>query len=167
MEFVVSIKSRIAALALAGIAFAGSMAFTTTEAHARGFGLGWGIGADLLGAAVVGSAIAANDGYYYDGYPRCGWVRQYDAYGNFMGRSDFCLTRLVRAKSSRAISGRDEASARNVRSADSPLARAPHPTRAAPDPPGCPPGRVELFLDHFFSPGRSISLLAGHRAIAA
>jgi len=24
---------------------------------------------------VVGGAIAANDGYYYDGYRRCGWVR--------------------------------------------------------------------------------------------
>src|SRR5438045_1411713 len=72
MEFLMSIKIRIAALALAGIAFAGSMAFTTTQAHARGFGLGWGIGAGLLGAAVVGSAIAANDGYYYDGYRRCG-----------------------------------------------------------------------------------------------
>jgi len=90
MEFLMSIKTRIAALALAGIAFAGSMAFTTTQAHARGFGLGWGIGAGLLGAAVVGSAIAANDGYYYDGYRRCGWVRQYDAYGNFMGRVRSC-----------------------------------------------------------------------------
>ena len=85
-----SIKTRIAALALAGIAFAGSMAFTPTQAHARGFGLGWGIGAGLLGAAVVGSAIAASDGYYYDGYRRCGWVRQYDAYGNFMGRVRSC-----------------------------------------------------------------------------
>jgi hypothetical protein len=56
----------------------------------QGFGLGWGIGAGLLGAAVVGSAIAASDGYYYDGYRRCSWVRQYDAYGNFMGRVRSC-----------------------------------------------------------------------------
>jgi hypothetical protein len=36
----------------------------------------------LVGAAIVGSAIAAHDGYYYGGYRRCGWVRQYDAFGN-------------------------------------------------------------------------------------
>ena len=35
-------------------------------------------------------AIAASEGYYYDGYRRCGWVRQYDAYGNFMGRVRSC-----------------------------------------------------------------------------
>ena len=55
-----------------------------------GQGLGWGIGAGLVGAAVVGSAIAASDGYYYRGYRRCGWVRQFDAYGNYMGRVRTC-----------------------------------------------------------------------------
>jgi hypothetical protein len=40
---------------------------------------------------VVGSAIAAsNDGYYYNGYRHCGWVRQFDAYGNYMGRVRTC-----------------------------------------------------------------------------
>jgi hypothetical protein len=44
-------------------------------------------------AAIVGSAIAAsNDGYHYDGYRRCGWVRQFDAYGNYMGRVRTCNT---------------------------------------------------------------------------
>ena len=52
--------------------------------------MGWGIGAGIIGAAVVGSAIAANDGYYYNGYRRCGWVRQFDAYGNYMGRARVC-----------------------------------------------------------------------------
>ena len=84
-----SIKSGIAALALAALAVTGSIAFTT-QAEARPFGLGWGIGAGLIGAAVVGSAIAANDGYYYDGYRRCGWVRQFDAYGNYIGRVRTC-----------------------------------------------------------------------------
>ena len=61
----------------------------TTQAEAKG--LGWGIGAGLVGAAVVGSAIAAsNDGYYYDGYRRCGWVRQFDAFGNYIGRVRTC-----------------------------------------------------------------------------
>jgi len=85
-----SIKTKIAALALATLAVTGSLASTTTQAQAGGSGLGWGIGAGLLGAAVVGSAIAANDGYYYGGYRRCGWVRQFDAYGNYMGRVRTC-----------------------------------------------------------------------------
>jgi hypothetical protein len=62
---------------------------STTQAQAKP--LGWGIGAGLVGAAIVGTAIAAsNDGYYHDGYRRCGWVRQFDAYGNYMGRVRTC-----------------------------------------------------------------------------
>ena len=72
-----SIRTKIAALALATLAVTGTIVSTTTRAEARPFGLGWGIGAGIVGAAVVGSAIAANDGYYYDGYRRCGWVRQF------------------------------------------------------------------------------------------
>jgi hypothetical protein len=88
MEFLMSIKTRIAAIALAALAVSGSMA-STTPAEARG--LGWGIGAGLIGAAIVGSAIAAsNDGYYYDGYRRCGWVAQVDVYGNYIGRLRTC-----------------------------------------------------------------------------
>jgi len=82
-----SIKTKIAALALATLAVTGTIASTQAEAK----GLGWGIGAGLIGAAVVGSAIAAsNDGYYHDGYRRCGWVRQFDAFGNYMGRIRTC-----------------------------------------------------------------------------
>ena len=84
-----SIKTRIAAIALAALAVTGTMASTTSQAEAKG--LGWGIGAGLVGAAIVGSAIAAsNDGYYYNDYRRCGWVRQFDAYGNYMGRVRSC-----------------------------------------------------------------------------
>ena len=84
-----SIKSKIAALALAALAVTGSIASTTQSAEARG--LGWGIGGALIGAAVVGSAIAAsNDGYYYDGYRRCVWVRQYNSYGDYIGRVRSC-----------------------------------------------------------------------------
>jgi hypothetical protein len=89
MEFLMSIRTRIAAVALITLAATGSMASTTTKAEAHG--LGWGIGAGLVGAAIVGSAIAAsNDGYYQGGYRRCGWVRQFDAYGNFIGRVRTC-----------------------------------------------------------------------------
>ncbi|MFZ2159016.1 MAG: hypothetical protein WAV72_23240 [Bradyrhizobium sp.] len=84
-----SIKTKIAALALATLAVTGTVASTTSQAQAKP--LGWGIGAGLLGAAVVGTAIAAsNGGYYYDGYRRCGWVRQFDVYGNYMGRVRTC-----------------------------------------------------------------------------
>jgi hypothetical protein len=94
MEFHMSIKTRIAALTLAALAVTGTVASTTQSAQAKG--LGWGIGAGLLGAAVVGSAIAASndgyyhDGYYYDGYRRCVWVRQYNSYGDYVGRVRTC-----------------------------------------------------------------------------
>jgi hypothetical protein len=89
MEFVMSIKTKIAAAALALLAVTGSIASTTQSADARG--LGFGIGAGLVGAAIVGSAIAASsDGYYYDGYRHCAWVRQFDAYGNFIRRVRSC-----------------------------------------------------------------------------
>jgi hypothetical protein len=85
-----SIKTRIAALAVAALAATGSIASTTTSAEARG--LGWGIGAGLVGAAVVGSAIAATTAPYpyYDGYRRCGWVRQFDAFGRYIGSVNTC-----------------------------------------------------------------------------
>jgi heme A synthase len=92
MEFLMSIKTRIAAVVLAALAVTGTIASTTTQAQAKPFGWGWGVGAGLVGAAIVGSAIAAsNDGYYYDGgYRRCVWVRQFDAYGTFVGRVRNC-----------------------------------------------------------------------------
>jgi hypothetical protein len=83
-----SIKTRIAALALAALAVTGGIASTTTHAEAKG--LGWGIGAGLVGAAIVGTAIAASNDGYYDGYRRCGFVRQFDAYGNYIGRVRTC-----------------------------------------------------------------------------
>ena len=84
-----SIKIKSAALALAALTVIGGLASTTRPAEAHG--LGWGVGAGLVGAAIVGSAIAAsNDGYYDDGYRRCGWVRQFDAYGNYIGRVRTC-----------------------------------------------------------------------------
>jgi hypothetical protein len=83
-----SIKTKLAALALVTLAVTGSVA----SAQAKPFN-NWGyVGAGLVGAAIIGSAVAAsaNNGYYYDGYRRCGWVRQFDAYGNYMGRVRTC-----------------------------------------------------------------------------
>ena len=83
-----SIRTRIAAVALAALVLTGGLASNTTQAQAGG-GLGWGIGAGLIGAAVVGTAIAANNGPYY-GYRRCAFVRQFDAYGNYIGTIRTC-----------------------------------------------------------------------------
>ncbi len=83
-----SIKTKIAALALAALAVTGSITAITTQAEAKG--LGWGVGAGLVGAAIVGSAIAASNPYPYYGYRQCGWVRQFDALGNYIGRVNTC-----------------------------------------------------------------------------
>ena len=79
-----SIKTKIAALALATLAVTGSIAATTTKAEAYPL-KPWGyVGAGLATAAIVGTAIAAsNDGYYY-GYRRCGLSPQFDIYGRYM-----------------------------------------------------------------------------------
>ena len=90
MEFLMSIKTKIAAVACAALAVTGTIAATTTQAQAKPIGWGWGVGAGLVGAAIVGSAIAASNDGYYDGYRRCGYVRQFDAYGNYMGRVRTC-----------------------------------------------------------------------------
>jgi hypothetical protein len=84
-----SIKTKVAAVALVALTATGMVAGSTQHADAKGLGLGLGIAAGVIGAAAVGSAIAA-DGYYYDGYRRCGWVRQYDAFGNYLGRVRVC-----------------------------------------------------------------------------
>lgn len=86
-----SIKTKIAAVAVAGFALSGGLAATTQQAqaghyHHHGIGIGFGIAT----AALVGAAIA--NGAYSDGYAyrRCGWVRQYDAYGHYIGRVRTC-----------------------------------------------------------------------------
>ncbi|MBS0531880.1 MAG: hypothetical protein JSS22_21180 [Proteobacteria bacterium] len=84
-----SLKTTVAAFALVALTTTGMVAAAPQQAEARGLGLGLGIAAGVIGAAAVGSAIAAN-GYYYDGYRRCGWVRQYDAYGNYIRRVRVC-----------------------------------------------------------------------------
>ena len=80
-----SIKTKLAVLAVAALAVTGSIASTSAEAH--GIHPGWGLG--LAGAAVVGSAIAATAPYPTYGY-RCGWVRQYDAFGRYIGSVNSC-----------------------------------------------------------------------------
>jgi hypothetical protein len=89
MEFQMSIKTRIAAVALAALAVTGTMVSTTSQAQAKPPGWVWGVGAGIATAAVVGSAIAATNDPYY-GYHRCGWVAQYNAFGQYVGRVRTC-----------------------------------------------------------------------------
>jgi hypothetical protein len=84
-----TIKSKIAG-ALAVLTLAGSLAIPTSSAQARN---GWAFGAAVLGGAVVGATIASGapyGGYYVDGYRRCRWERQYDAYGFYVGTAKVC-----------------------------------------------------------------------------
>jgi hypothetical protein len=70
-----SLKTRIAAVALVALTATGMIASSTQHADAKGLGLGLGVAAGVIGAAAVGCAIAA-DGYYVDDSRRCGWDRQ-------------------------------------------------------------------------------------------
>jgi hypothetical protein len=87
-----SIKTKIAALALATLAVAGLLATTTTKAEAYPINnWGWGVGAGLATAAIVGTAIAASNGpVYYTNYRRCGWAPRYNVFGQYIGSVRVC-----------------------------------------------------------------------------
>jgi hypothetical protein len=87
MEFPMTIKTKIAALAVAALTVAGGIASTTTKAEAHGFHHGWGLGGALLGAAIVGSAIAESAAE--QNYRSC-LVRRYDAFGRYIGTVNVC-----------------------------------------------------------------------------
>ncbi len=81
-----SIKTKIAALALATLAVTGSIAATTTKAEAYPIN-NWalGVGAAIATTAIVSSAVAASNGpVYYTGYRRCGLAPRYNAFGQYM-----------------------------------------------------------------------------------
>ena len=82
-----SIKTKIAAVALAALTVTASVASTTSAAEAKPLGWGWGVGAGIATAAIVGTAIAASNDPYYYGYQ---WVAQYDAFGHYIGRVRTC-----------------------------------------------------------------------------
>ena len=86
-----SIKTKLAALALATLAVTGSIASTTSQAEAKPLGWGVGVGAGIATAAIVGTAIAAsNQPYYYGGYAHCGWSPRYNAFGQYIGSVRTC-----------------------------------------------------------------------------
>ena len=86
-----SIKTKIAALAFATLAVAGSLATTTTKAEAYPIN-NWGyVGAGLATAAIVGTAVAASNGpVYYTSYRRCGWAPRYNVFGQYIGSVRVC-----------------------------------------------------------------------------
>ena len=85
-----SIKTRIAALAVAALVVTGGVAASTTaEAHSPHPGLGLGVG--LATGLVVGTAIAASQPPVF-GYPvrRCYWQPQYNIFHQYIGSYRVC-----------------------------------------------------------------------------
>jgi hypothetical protein len=84
--------NKFIAAALAAATLAGSVLATTGTAQAgsRGVGLGLGIAAGaLVGAAVVNNAYAGPT-YVVREHRRCHWVRNYDGYGYYVGKTRVC-----------------------------------------------------------------------------
>ncbi|MBI5129413.1 MAG: hypothetical protein HZA66_08215 [Rhodopseudomonas palustris] len=85
-----SLNTKFAALALTAIVATGALT-ASTQAQAKGPGPAFGVAAGLIGAAVIGSTIAAGGPYYYNaGYRHCVWVPQYNYYGAYIGRVRAC-----------------------------------------------------------------------------
>ena len=83
-----SIKTKIAAVAFAALVAMGGFAATASPAQAGYRGAGLGIAAGVLTGAAIASG--AGYGYGYGYYRHCGWVRQFDGYGNTIGRVNTC-----------------------------------------------------------------------------
>ena len=81
-------KTKFAAT-LSALAIAATLALPSS-AEARG--RGWAIGAGLIGAGIVAGSIAAAHAQpiYVDGGYRCRYVRNFDAWGNYVGTSKVC-----------------------------------------------------------------------------
>ena len=87
-----TVATKIAAASMAALTL-GAVLSTGSEAQARPWGVGLGIGLGV--GALVGAAAASSYGPYYGGpayvvapgYRPCHWVRQFDAYGNYVGRA--------------------------------------------------------------------------------
>lgn len=89
-----SVKTKIASLAIAALVLTGGIAATPQQAEAgyKGVGIGVGVAAGALFGAALASNAYGGPVYVQDGYAyrRCGWVRQFDAYGNYIGRVRTC-----------------------------------------------------------------------------
>lgn len=83
-----SIKTKIAAVALAALTVTAGVASTTSGAQAKP--LGWAIGAGIATAAILGTAVAASSQPYSYDYHRCGWSPRYNALGQYIGSVRTC-----------------------------------------------------------------------------
>lgn len=87
------IKTKLAATLIAAFTLTGGVAATTSQAQAGNHGgaVGFGIAAGLLAGAAIANNAYAQPAYVVDYGPRrCGWVRQFDGYGNYIGRVRSC-----------------------------------------------------------------------------
>ena len=79
---------KTAALTLAALTLATTLAVTSGEAQARSrFGTGLAIG---VAAGALFAAGAYGHGYYAEPVYRCRWVNHYDAYGYFVRKVRVC-----------------------------------------------------------------------------
>jgi hypothetical protein len=80
-----SLKTKFAAVAVATLALAGTLVTSSeVQARPRWGALGLGIGAGVLLGAAAAHA------YPVYGYQRCRFVRQFDAYGYYVGTVRVC-----------------------------------------------------------------------------
>jgi hypothetical protein len=93
MEFPMSIKTKLAALAVTAVVAVGAIASTTpANAGGGGWGPGPAVGVGLATGLIVGSAIAASQQPAYVGYPvrRCYWQPQYNVFHQYVGSYKVC-----------------------------------------------------------------------------
>ena len=88
-----SIKTKLAALAVTAVVAVGAIASTTpANAGGGGWGPGPAVGVGLATGLIVGSAIAASPQPAYAAYPvrRCYWQPQYNVFHQYVGSYKVC-----------------------------------------------------------------------------
>ncbi|MDB5602199.1 MAG: hypothetical protein JWN71_4243 [Xanthobacteraceae bacterium] len=84
-------STKFIAAALAVATLAGSVVTTTGSAQARnGVGLGLGIVAGAVVAGAIANNAYAEPTYVVREHRHCRWVRNYDAYGYYVGKTRVC-----------------------------------------------------------------------------
>jgi hypothetical protein len=79
------VRKTLAVAAVAGLTIVSSIIATTGQADAHwrwGPAVGLGIAGGIIAGAVIANSAPA--------YQRCGWMPQYNRYGDYMGRTWVC-----------------------------------------------------------------------------
>lgn len=85
-----TIRSKIAAVAIAALTLTGAFAATSQEAQAGSkFGVGLAVGV-AAGALIASGAYAHGYHGYYAPVYDCHWVKRYNAYGHYIGKVRVC-----------------------------------------------------------------------------